>query len=65
MQTTIDPLEIRDRRCREARRRLQQQMEFVETLDDPDVLEQADGALADVLYDVQYPRRRGPGWPTR
>jgi hypothetical protein len=50
--------EIACRRVRQALARLRQQMEELETLTDPDLLEEADGVLADVLYDIRYPQRR-------
>jgi hypothetical protein len=50
--------ELADRRRQQALARLRQQMEFVETLDDPDLLEEIDGVVSDALYDLRYPQRR-------
>ncbi len=50
-------------RCHRALVRLRQQMEQLETLTDPDLLEDADGMLADVLYDVRDPRPATPKGP--
>ncbi len=48
-----------DRRVRAAMTRLREQLDYLEReVADPDLLEDADAALADVLYDVRYPRRR-------
>ncbi len=48
-----------DRRVRQAMARLREQIDYLEReVADPDLLEDADAALADVLYDVRYPRRR-------
>ena len=43
-------------RARRALARLRQQMETLESVTDPDVLEEADGALADVLWGLTHPQ---------
>ncbi len=53
-----DDDELAAERCHRALARLRQQTEQIETLTDPDLLEDADGALADLLFEVRYPRRR-------
>ncbi len=51
--------EIACRRVRQAMIRLHEQVEWLEQhVDDPDLLEEADAALADVLYEIRYPQRR-------
>ncbi len=50
--------ETAERRRRQAMARLRQQIEVVEYLTDPDIVERADEALADVLWDVIIEHRR-------
>ena len=46
------------RRVRAAMTRLREQLDYLEReVADPDLLEDADAALADVLWEVRYPRR--------
>ena len=52
------------RRVRAAMTRLREQLDYLEReVADPDLLEDADAALADVLYDVRYPRPATPKGP--
>jgi len=50
--------ETADRRRRQALDRLRQQVEQLEQETDPEILENADGALSDVLWDVIHERLR-------
>jgi len=53
-----------DRRVRAAMTRLREQLDYLEReVADPDLLEDADAALADVLYDVRDPRPATPKGP--
>jgi len=53
--------ETADRRRRQAMARLRDQVEQLEQETDLDLIEQADGALSDVLWDVIHERRRAAG----
>jgi len=53
--------ETTERRRRQAMDRLRQQVEQLEQETDPEILENADGALSDVLWDVPHEHRRAAG----